>query len=114
MFVNDPLLVAAARAASDPRGHQERAERDLRWFVSHSISRRLLARTTQLVSLGKPAQEICRAAHDLRVDLIVMGTQGVRGPRKLFFGSTTESVLRRTRLPLLAVPIDPAQARRRR
>jgi nucleotide-binding universal stress UspA family protein len=34
-----------------------------------------------------------------------MGTQGLGGFRKLVFGSTTERVLRRTTVPVLAVPL---------
>jgi nucleotide-binding universal stress UspA family protein len=38
------------------------------------------------------------------VDLIVVGTQGLGGVRKWLIGSTTERLLRRTHLPVLAVP----------
>jgi nucleotide-binding universal stress UspA family protein len=60
------------------------------------------------VAVGKPASEILRVATDRRCDLIVMGTHGLTGMRKLFFGSTTERVLRETTVPVLATPpIDP-------
>jgi len=36
--------------------------------------------------------------------VIVMGTHGLRGPKRLFFGSTTRDVLRRASVPVLAVP----------
>ena len=35
------------------------------------------------------------------VDLIVMSSHGLTGFRKLFFGSTTERVLRETSVPVL-------------
>jgi nucleotide-binding universal stress UspA family protein len=38
-------------------------------------------------------------------DLIVMGTQGLGGFRKWLLGSTTERLLRRTHVPVLAVPL---------
>ena len=37
-------------------------------------------------------------------DCIVMGTQGLSGYKKMFLGSVTEHVLRRSRVPVLAVP----------
>lgn len=43
-------------------------------------------------------------AADTRADLIVMGTHGRTGFRRLFLGSVTETVLRRSRCPVLAVP----------
>src|SRR5262249_46526432 len=39
----------------------------------------------------------------MSADLIVMGTNGRRGPAKLFFGSVTQAVLRRTSTPVLVV-----------
>ena len=37
-------------------------------------------------------------------DLVVMGTQGSGGAKRLVFGSTTERVLRESPVPVLAVP----------
>jgi nucleotide-binding universal stress UspA family protein len=39
----------------------------------------------------------------MSADLIVMGTNGRRGPAKLFFGSVTQAVLRQTATPVLVV-----------
>jgi nucleotide-binding universal stress UspA family protein len=57
---------------------------------------------TQL-SQGDPAEEILRAAKDLRCDLIVMGTQGRSGLARALMGSVAEGVLRRAECPVLAV-----------
>ena len=56
------------------------------------------------VGAGKPAAEILRVARNGRCDLIVMGSHGATGFRKLFFGSTTERVLRETPVPVLVTP----------
>jgi nucleotide-binding universal stress UspA family protein len=53
--------------------------------------------------VGKPATDIVKFAKRMRADLIVMGTNGRRGPAKLFFGSVTQAVLRRTSTPMLVV-----------
>jgi nucleotide-binding universal stress UspA family protein len=53
---------------------------------------------------GKPAPEILRVARERRSDLIVMASHGSTGFRKLFFGSTTERVLRETAVPVLVTP----------
>jgi nucleotide-binding universal stress UspA family protein len=42
-------------------------------------------------------------ASRMSADLIVMGTNGRRGPAKLFFGSVSQAVLRRTSTPVLVV-----------
>jgi nucleotide-binding universal stress UspA family protein len=53
--------------------------------------------------IGKPAPVIMTFARRIDSDLIVMGTNGRRGPAKLFLGSVTETVLRRTPAPVLVV-----------
>jgi nucleotide-binding universal stress UspA family protein len=57
-----------------------------------------------VVAVGKPAQQILHTAREEACDLIVMSTHGLTGMRKLFFGSTTERVLRETTIPVLATP----------
>ena len=56
------------------------------------------------VSVGDPWKQILRAAEVHGADLIVMGTQGLGGVRRLVFGSTTEHVLRASPVPVLAIP----------
>jgi universal stress protein A len=64
-------------------------------------------RTFQMhVAVGRPAGEILREAHDVGADLIVMSASGRGGIQKLLFGSTTEMVLRGTRVPVLITPGD--------
>src|SRR6185369_13112628 len=56
------------------------------------------------VRTGKPAVEILREAREIAADLIVMSSRGHTGVRKMFFGSTTERVLRETTVPVLITP----------
>ena len=56
------------------------------------------------VAVGKPPVEILRVAREHACDLIVISSHGVTGARKLFFGSTTERVLRETSVPVLVTP----------
>jgi nucleotide-binding universal stress UspA family protein len=56
------------------------------------------------VAVGKPATQILRVAGTLHTDLVVMSSHGRSGIRKMFFGSTTERVLRETAIPILITP----------
>jgi nucleotide-binding universal stress UspA family protein len=105
LFVNDPLLVAAAAAAYDARTLARTCDLELRRFVLKALGS--WAKTQPvlfLAAVGKPAQEIVRVSQRRRCDLIVMGTQGLSGPSKWFFGSVTQAVLRRAKVPVLAIP----------
>jgi nucleotide-binding universal stress UspA family protein len=56
------------------------------------------------VAVGRPSEAILQAGRRLTPGLIVMGTHGRGGLRKMLLGSTTEEVLRQTEWPVLAVP----------
>jgi nucleotide-binding universal stress UspA family protein len=101
IFVEDPLLARAAlRYDEDELARRTKAE--LARFVEKAIGAR--KRCSYEIATGKAAEEVLKAARRLGADLIVMGTQGQRAPRRLFFGSTAESVLRASTIPVLAVP----------
>ncbi len=54
---------------------------------------------------GEPASEILRVAEDCRADLIVVGTHGRSGIRRVVMGSVAEQVLRHASCPVLAVKV---------
>jgi nucleotide-binding universal stress UspA family protein len=51
----------------------------------------------------EPENTIVRIAEEYDADLIVMGTHGARGMRRVQIGNTTEEVVRRTAVPVLTV-----------
>ncbi len=109
-FVNDPLLVAAASAAYNVESLGAATEAELKRFVTATLT----ATTAKAVAptfgtaLGKPQREILRAVETGGHDLIVVGTKGLNGARRLVLGSTTSGLLAKSPVPVLAVP--PAEA----
>ena len=65
--------------------------------------------TSELLSAtgGGAAGAIIDQAKNLSTDLIVMGTHGRRGLRRLTLGSDAEMVLRSSRVPVLMVRAEP-------
>ncbi len=62
------------------------------------------ARTVLVETVAAPAADaIVREAKKWKADLIVMGTHGRRGVRRLVMGSDAEQVLRETPVPVLLV-----------
>jgi nucleotide-binding universal stress UspA family protein len=104
--VNDPLMTEAAALTLGPGWLPEDADHELRRFFDETFEHRSTGPIELVceVGTGKPAPEILRVAREQKCDLIVMSTRGVTGMRKLFFGSTTERVLRETTLPVLCTP----------
>jgi nucleotide-binding universal stress UspA family protein len=62
-------------------------------------------RVERAVREGPSTQAILEAAAEFRADLIVMGTHGRTGFRRLVLGSVTEEVLRKAPCPVLTVKV---------
>ncbi|MFM8275203.1 MAG: universal stress protein [Gemmata sp.] len=61
---------------------------------------------------GEAAEQILKAAHETRADVIVMGTHGKSALTRLLTGSVAESVMRRATCPVLTLrgPLHAAPA----
>jgi nucleotide-binding universal stress UspA family protein len=105
LTVNDPLLTEAADMAGGTGRLAADAKSELEKFFRDSLPGSARRPAAELVvATGASAAEILRYSKDSAADLIVMSSHGATGIRKLFFGSTTERVLRETSVPVLIVP----------
>jgi len=102
--VNDALLVEAARTSGYGDWPETEAYKDLRTFCGQTIGDAVSP--TLVVRTGHPATQILEAAAEFDASLLVLGTQGLTGVRRAFFGSTAERVLRDTPVPALVTPTD--------
>jgi nucleotide-binding universal stress UspA family protein len=104
LTVNDPLLAEAADMSGGSGRLAADAKSELEKFFRDSLPGSARRPAAELVvATGASAAEILRHARE-SADLIVMSSHGATGIRKLFFGSTTERVLRETSVPVLVVP----------
>jgi len=109
--VVDPVLAEASRIRSGRDRVKAETEAALREFVAATWREGSPAQTAFITTVGDAAAAIRDMAEAHGAGLITMGTHGLGGLRKWLLGSTTERVLRRTRVPVLAVPpSDESQA----
>jgi nucleotide-binding universal stress UspA family protein len=67
-------------------------------------------RIVDVAPIGEDISERIRiSANDFNADLLVLGTHGRRGFKRLFLGSVAERVVRNSSLPVLLVPSLQAQ-----
>jgi nucleotide-binding universal stress UspA family protein len=110
VHVIDPLLAEAAASLSGAALLKEDAEAELKALGETERQAAPGApAVTSIVRIGPPAEEILAAARSSAASLVVMGTQGLGGLRKLFFGSIAEKVLRDAAVPVLAVPLPESE-----
>ena len=60
----------------------------------------------QLVKLGDAREVILETARELQVDLIIMGTAGKQGLKRMLLGSVAESVVRTSERPVMIVKLE--------
>jgi nucleotide-binding universal stress UspA family protein len=106
LTVEEPLLAAAMEFNSGQKWSRALTEQELAGFVAETFANDAARESLceYEVAVGKPAVEILRVAGERSCDLIVMSSHGLSGARKVFFGSTTERVLRDTTIPVLVTP----------
>jgi nucleotide-binding universal stress UspA family protein len=105
IHVVDPMIVTYA-----PEGGMTGSELIA---LGQQEGKRLLSTFAQRVSLqppplefihvGRSASEIVKAARDWPADLIVIGSHGREGVKRLVLGSVAEAVLRQATCPVLVV-----------
>lgn len=103
----DPFILPAdlpPNGAGFPQSSAEMIEESREQLLKHAeqnISNHVAFNTRVLVA--SPVDAIVEQACDIGADLIVMGTHGRTGLRRLLIGSVTEAVMRAATVPVIAV-----------
>jgi nucleotide-binding universal stress UspA family protein len=92
-----------ARVAVPPKlFHRDLCE-EAQWKLAALLPAGSRDRFRALVTVGKAADEIVRAAREKNADLIIMGTHGRRGLRSLLRRSLAAKVIRKASIPVITV-----------
>lgn len=118
LHVLDPLLLQAARIEYEEGLIERSTDQELGELIARAaegLSSECRA-VRRILRVGAPDREILAQAAENPATLVVIGTQGLSGVRKMFFGSTAARVIARATTPVLALPphdLTPAAARTR-
>ena len=93
-----PYLTEPVLASGEAR---DRAYRRLGDFVHRALADGIGAEV--ILEDGDVVEEVLKKAERRETDLVVMGTHGRRGFRRLLLGSVTERVLRQSEAPVLSI-----------
>jgi nucleotide-binding universal stress UspA family protein len=106
LYVAHPLLVEAAATGADVSVVTQDIDRELQALVAKvtTDARAWAPQAATHVSTGDPGASIVEYATDHAISMIVMGTHGLTGYRKMILGSVTERVLRSSTVPVFVVP----------
>lgn len=67
-------------------------------------SKYLKAPSSELVKIGNPIDGIIETAQNSKSQIIIMGTHGASGLKRILFGSNTSDVISKSNVPVLAIP----------
>jgi nucleotide-binding universal stress UspA family protein len=106
VHVLEPLLAQAAALSRERDWLKKEAYTQIGALIAGAVEGTGVDPRTigRRVRCGEPDAEILAAAAEFNADLIVMGTEALRGVRRLFFGSVAARVLAQTEVPVLALP----------
>jgi len=93
-----PYLTEPVLASGEAR---DRAYRRLGDFVHRALADGIGSEV--ILEDGDVVEEVLKKVKRLEADLVVMGTHGRRGFRRLLLGSVTERVLRQSEAPVLSI-----------
>lgn len=101
MHAQDPMLASAARAAGVDIDGETRTELDA--FVRKASATDDPSPVQEVVD-GPAVAVLCEAADRISADVIVIGAHGMSGVGRMFFGSTTEGVLKKADHSVFVIP----------
>lgn len=108
-----PTVEAGAYVADMFEAMRREGKKILAGAQAEAAKRGLKVETVLVDKPGPVAESIIREARKWRADLIVLGTHGRRGIRRLVLGSDAEQVLRLAPVPVLLIRAQTPSARGR-
>lgn len=94
--------VSVDQQKDDMNNHNQPLHSILANAQQHFLAQDIQA-TTQIIEGTDVSKEIAKAAQNLNVDLIVMGSHGHTGFKKFLLGSVAKQVLGEVRVPVLVI-----------
>ncbi|WP_144113317.1 universal stress protein [Paraburkholderia sp. BCC1886] len=117
LYVIDNPLLAYDAAGYDPTVLRDACLEEGRRLMAEAVARMKLdevpgePRIVDVAPIGEDISERIRiSAHEFNADLLVLGTHGRRGFKRLFLGSVAERVVRSVSLPVLLIPSRQARS----
>jgi universal stress protein A len=111
LHVLDPLLVQAARIEYEEGVLETSTDKDLQELIAKVASGLgvdagpdAAKKIRRRLRTGAPDREILAEAVENPATLLVIGTHGFSGVRRMFFGSTAARVISKASVPVLAIP----------
>lgn len=99
---NNPIL--SGLNAQELNHEREEAEKKFKDLISKFKDEYGAINITYAFGVGSVSEVVAQKCDELKTDLVIMGTQGASGLKKIFLGSNASSVIETLDTPVLAIP----------
>jgi nucleotide-binding universal stress UspA family protein len=103
--VNSNMVVGTNESGVSPQQIMDELRKEGKEIMSRTVQH--LGGGSEILEFfaeGKPHEEVIKTAQDWGADIIVMGSHGRTGIKRLLMGSVAENVLRHSKCPVLVIP----------
>lgn len=104
-LLESPFVDRQALRAAYNRNLVEEITGELKVWKSKATEKIKGVKIHTRIYKGSVEKSILQCATEHMADLIIMGTQGASGLKEVIIGSTTASMIGKSRIPVLAVPV---------
>ncbi len=105
-IIDELVFVHVDESAKDREESEIRKRQSMKFLSGIGSAFENELKVSYYVSEGKPAEEIDRLAEEMDVTLIAITTRGIGSFKDILLGSTANTLLRRTRKPIMLIPAD--------
>ncbi len=105
VYVMDQIVLDQISKATDREDVERDLKKDGQQYINYVLSeaQKEGIKAASLLAKGRPFEQIVHLAKGLNMDLIVMGTYGLRGAERILIGSVAERVIEYSPCPVLVV-----------
>lgn len=105
VYVMDDIVLNQISKLTERENVEQELKGDGQRYLNYvlGLAQKEDVKAASLLTKGRPFEQIVHLAKDLNMNLIVMGTYGVRGAERILIGSVAERVIEYSPCPVLVV-----------
>jgi nucleotide-binding universal stress UspA family protein len=105
VYVLDEVVLEQIFRASEREEVERELKNDGQRYINYvlGLAEKEGVKAASIIAKGRPFEQIVHVAKGLKMDLIVMGTYGLRGSDRILIGSVAERVIEYSLCPVLVV-----------
>ncbi len=105
VYVMDEIVLNQISKVTDREDVERELKKDGQRYINYilGVAEKEGVKAASILAKGRPFEQIVHIAKGLNMDLIVMGTYGLRGAERILIGSVAERVIEYAPCPVIVI-----------